>query len=242
MPDALIVNELAKRYGTFLALSGVSFSVTQGHIFGLLGRNGAGKTTAIECVVGLRNPDSGSVQICGIDARANPKKIKELIGVQLQSTALQDKITPREALKLFASFYKNPHDVQSLIVRFSLMEKADAHFDTLSGGQRQSLALALAMVNQPRLVFLDEPTAGLDAPARRQLHETIRQIRADGRTILLTTHNIEEARELCDQIAILNGGGIVAQGTPQELVSKADKLGCPQTLEDVFIKLTSGGR
>ena len=242
MPHDLSVRDLTKGYADVAALAGVSFSVAEGQIVGLLGRNGAGKTTAIECIVGLRKPDSGSIQVCGIDAIAEPRKVRQIIGVQLQSTALQDKITPREALKLFASFYPEPAEVGSLIERFGLVEKADAHFDTLSGGQRQSLALALALVNRPKVLFLDEPTAGLDAHSRRQLHQTIRQVRDEGRTVLLTTHNIQEAGDLCDCIAILETGKIVADGSPAELIGRAAELGCPPALEDVFIKLTSGGR
>jgi ABC-2 type transport system ATP-binding protein len=242
MPHELSVCDLTKHYADVVALSGVSFSAAEGQIFGLLGRNGAGKTTAIECIVGLRKPDSGSIHVCGIDAVADSRKVRQIIGVQLQSTALQDKITPREALKLFASFYAQPADVASLIEQFGLAEKADAHFDTLSGGQRQSLALALALVNRPKVLFLDEPTAGLDAHSRRQLHQTIRQVRDEGRTVLLTTHNIQEAGDLCDRIAILETGRIAAEGTPGELIGRAAELGCPPSLEDVFIKLTGGGR
>jgi ABC-2 type transport system ATP-binding protein len=236
----LIVKELAKHYGPVAALSGIGFRVAEAEIFGLLGRNGAGKTTAIECIVGLRRPDGGSIHIHGIDALADRGNARQLIGVQLQSTALQDKITPREALNLFASFYSKPASVPELLERFALGGKADSYFATLSGGQRQSLALALALVNQPRVLFLDEPTAGLDAQARRQLHQTIRQMRDEGRTVLLTTHNIAEAHDLCDRIAILHQGKIVAEGTPAELIGRSDRAG--GTLEDVFIELTGDGR
>jgi ABC-2 type transport system ATP-binding protein len=224
MPNDLIVSGLLKKYGDVTALAGVSFSVAQGEIFGLLGKNGAGKTTAIECIVGLRRPDAGAVELCEIDALAFPNRTKEKIGVQLQATALQDKITPREALGLFASFYHRPADVGSLLERFSLNEKADEHYDTLSGGQRQRLALALAFVNQPRVVFLDEPTAGLDAQTRRQLHEDIRRLRADGSTVILTTHYIEEAHALCDRIGIIDQGKIVADATPDQLIARASGL------------------
>lgn len=220
MPDEVIVSDLVKHYGSIGALNGVSFSVGGGEIFGLLGRNGAGKTTAVECVVGLRRPESGAVRVHGFDAIQFPTKIKQFIGVQLQATALQDKITPREALKLFASFHRNSVAANSLMERFFLEEKADAPFNTLSSGQRQRLALALAFVNKPAVLFLDEPTAGLDAQSRRQLHETIRKMRADGHTVVLTTHYIEEAQELCDHIAILHHGRIVADGTPASLVAQ----------------------
>jgi len=235
MPDALAVKNLAKRYGNLHALRGVSFSVHEGEIFALLGRNGAGKTTAIECIIGLRTPDAGSVRIGGIDALAEPSRIKLLIGVQLQSTALQDKITPRESLELFASFYHNPLPADSLLERFDLTEKANAHFDTLSGGQRQRLALALAFVHEPHILFLDEPTAGLDAVSRRQLHEQIRRLKEEGRSIILTTHNMEEAATLSDRVAILHDGKIVASDAPDELLQKYSQC---RSLEDLFIHLT----
>jgi ABC-2 type transport system ATP-binding protein len=233
MADEVVVSDLAKSYGSVVALAGVSFSIGAGEIFGILGRNGAGKTTCVECVIGLRRSDRGAIQIHGIDAIANPRKIKELIGVQLQATALQDKITPREALKLFASFYPRSDSIDSLIERFLLTEKADAHFDTLSGGQRQRLALALAVVHQPNIVFLDEPTAGLDVQSRRQLHEIIRDIKKEERTIVLTTHTIEEAGQLCDRIAVIHQGKIIACGSPESLIGERG-----ETLEDAFVRLT----
>ena len=219
MAPKLTVENLRKRYGDFEAVRGVSFEVAEGEILGLLGPNGAGKTSALECVIGLRRPDAGSVTLCGIDAVAEPERVKQLIGAQLQATALQDKITPREAIELFASFYANPANVDGLIDRFSLAEKADAPFDSLSGGQKQRLALALAFVNQPQVLFLDEPTTGLDPQSRRELHGSIEQMRRDGRTILLTTHYIEEAHQLCDRIAIIDHGQIIATGTPDGLIA-----------------------
>jgi ABC-2 type transport system ATP-binding protein len=221
MPAKLEVRDLRKRYGAVDAVRGVSFDIQDGEIFGLLGPNGAGKTTTLECIVGLRQPDAGRVQVCGIDARARPRDVKERIGAALQSTALQDKITPREALALFGSFYARRADPATLLARFSLGEKADAAFDTLSGGQRQRLALALAFVNQPDLVFLDEPTAGLDPQSRRELHGEILGLRAEGHTVLLTTHYMEEAQALCDRIAIVNHGEVIASGTPAELTSRS---------------------
>jgi ABC-2 type transport system ATP-binding protein len=224
MASDLIIANLVKRYGNVTALSGVSFSVAAGEIFALLGKNGAGKTTTIECAIGLRTPDSGEIQICGVDALACREQARQWIGVQLQTSALQDKITPREALTLFASFYERPAAMQELLTRFDLEEKADAHYDTLSGGQRQRLALALAFVNQPRLLFLDEPTAGLDAQSRRALHTDIRRLRDEGHTVILTTHYIEEAHALCDKIAIIDQGKIVATGSPEELIARAGGL------------------
>src|SRR5581483_7072958 len=202
MAGGVIVHNLVKRYGPVEAVRGVGFDVHAGEIFGLLGPNGAGKTTTVECVIGLRRPDQGTIEIDGIDALAQPDRTKQRIGAQLQATALQDKITPREALRLFGSFHDRRADVRSLIDRFALSEKADAPFESLSGGQRQRLALALAFVNDPAVLFLDEPTSGLDPQSRRELHESIRQMRAEGRAILLTTHYIAEAHDLCDRIAI----------------------------------------
>jgi ABC-2 type transport system ATP-binding protein len=203
------------------AAKDVSFDVADGEIFGLLGPNGAGKTTTVECVVGLRDPDDGTIEVCGIDARRDRAAVKRKIGTALQNTSLQDKITPREALGLFGTFYPRPVPAEQLLSRFALDDKADAAFDTLSGGQRQRLALALAFVNQPELVFLDEPTAGLDPQSRRELHGEIARMKADGHTVLLTTHYIEEAEQLCDRIAIIDRGHIIATGTPRELIDRS---------------------
>jgi len=222
MPAVLCVRDLCKSYGPLAAVRGVSLDVAGGEIFGLLGPNGAGKTTTIECILGLRLPDSGAITIDGIDAIAHPEKVKQLIGAQLQATALQDKITPREALKFFGAFYRDAVKPDQLIKRLSLQEKADAPFDSMSAGQKQRLALALAFVNNPRLIFLDEPTAGLDTQSRRELHEDISKLKADGRTVVLSTHYIEEAERLCDRIAIINAGRIIATGTPTELIRQAE--------------------
>ena len=193
-------------------MEGISFEVGAGEIFGLLGPNGAGKTSAVECILGLREPDGGIITVCGMDARREPAAVKRRIGAALQSTALQDQITPREALRLFGAFYQDSVPPGELLERFDLVEKADARFETLSGGQRQRLALALAFVNRPEVLFLDEPASGLDPQARRDLHESIRGFRREGRAVLLTTHYIEEAHALCDRLAILDQGRIVATG------------------------------
>jgi ABC-2 type transport system ATP-binding protein len=216
------VRNLVKHYGSIQAVRDVNLDVQAGEIFGLLGPNGAGKTTTLECILGLRLPDSGSITIDGIDAIAEPERIKQIIGAQLQATALQDKLTPREAIKFFGAFYRNSIKPDQLIKRFALEEKANAPFDSLSAGQKQRLALALAFVNDPRLIFLDEPTAGLDPQSRRELHEDILNLKADGRTILLTTHYIEEAQRLCDRIAIIQAGEIIETGTPNELIERAN--------------------
>jgi ABC-2 type transport system ATP-binding protein len=221
MAPKVVVRDLRKSYGPIEAVRGVSFDIQEGEILGLLGPNGAGKTTTVECVLGLRQPDGGEIEVCGIDARRRPREVKQHIGASLQTTALQDRITPREALALFGSFYRDHAEPQELLERFSLSDKADAPFDTLSGGQRQRLALALAFVNRPELIFLDEPTTGLDARARRDLHGDILRMKTEGHTLLLTTHYIDEAEELCDRIAIIDRGHIIETGTPQELIARS---------------------
>jgi len=221
MGPKLSVRDLRKTYGRVQAVRGVSFEVQEGEILGLLGPNGAGKTTTLECLIGLREPDAGEIEVCGLDARRQPREVKQRIGAALQTTALQDKITPREALALFGSFYSHRATPEELLERFALVEKADATFDTLSEGQRQRLAIALAFVNRPEIVFLDEPTAGLDPQARRELHGEIARTRRDGHTALLTTHYIDEAEQLCDRVAIIDHGRIIALGTPHELIARS---------------------
>ncbi len=220
VPAAVEVRDLSKRYGQVEAIRGVSFEVAAGEIFGLLGPNGAGKTTTLECILGLRRPDAGSIALGGVDAIVQPGRAKLLVGAQLQDAALQDPITPRQALRLFAAFYRAPAGVDDLIGRFALSAKADAPYASLSSGQRQRLFLALAFVNRPRLVVLDEPTAGLDPQARRQLHRIIAGVRAAGQTVLLSTHDLAEAGHLCDRIGILDGGRLVAVARPAELVAR----------------------
>ena len=221
MAPKLSVRDLRKTYGRVEAVRGVSFEVQDREILGLLGPNGAGKTTTLECLIGLREPDAGEIEVCGLDARRRLRDVKQKIGAALQTTALQDKITPREALTLFGSFYAQRAAPEDLLQRFSLVEKADATFDTLSEGQRQRLALALAFVNRPEIVFLDEPTAGLDPQARRELHNEIARTRQDGHTVLLTTHYIDEAEHLCDRVAIIDHGRIVALGSPHDLMARS---------------------
>jgi ABC-2 type transport system ATP-binding protein len=217
----VVVQDLRKQYDGTRAVDGVSFEVAEGEIFGLLGPNGAGKTTTVECVIGLREPDAGVVQLCGIDARQHPNAVKQKIGASLQSTALQDKITPREALALYGAFYARRSAPEELLERFALLDKVDAPFDALSGGQRQRLALALAFVNHPEVVFLDEPTTGLDPHARRELHADIARMKQDGHTVLLTTHYLDEAEQLCDRIAIIDRGRVIAAGAPRELMARS---------------------
>jgi ABC-2 type transport system ATP-binding protein len=224
MPAHVVVRDLRKSYAGVEAVRGVSFSIEAGEIFGLLGPNGAGKTTTVECLIGLREPDAGELEVCGLDARRHPHEVKQRIGVALQSTSLQDKITPREALRLFGAFYRERVPVGELLERFALTEKADARFETLSGGQRQRLALALAFVNRPKLVLLDEPTTGLDPQSRRELHAAIAQMKHDGYTVLFTTHYLDEAEHLCDRVAIIDRGRIVGQGAPRDLIAQSKGL------------------
>ncbi len=218
MAHAIELDELTKRYGSVVAVSKVSLTVDRGETFGLLGPNGAGKTTTVECIEGVRRPDSGSIRVLGIDPIRYPNQVKARIGVQLQTTSLPPLITPREALDLFGTFYPRRQPTASLLDWAGLREHADRPYDRLSGGQKQRLALALALVNDPELVILDEPTAGLDAHARHELHQLIERFRDEGRTVLLTTHYIEEAERLCDRVGILHRGRLIACGRPAELI------------------------
>ena len=215
------VENLVKRYGDVEAVRGVSFEVHQGEVFGLLGPNGAGKTTTVEILEGLRTPDSGRVTVCGLDPQRSGFSFKQEIGAVLQSTALPEKLRAGEALNLFASFYPRRRDPADLLRRFGLEEKRNAFYVQLSGGQKQRLALALALVNEPRVLFLDEPTAGLDPQVRREIYDIIEELRREKKTILLTTHYIEEAERLCDRVAIIDHGRVIALGTPRELKQRS---------------------
>lgn len=219
-PAAIEVKDLVKRYGSLTAVNGVSFSVKQGETFGLLGPNGAGKTTTLEMIEGLRKPDGGQVSVAGIDVVAAPRRARAVMGVQLQEAGLFDKLTVRETVRLFATFHRRGADPKTLIDRLQLTEKANARVHTLSGGQRQRLSIALALVNDPEVVFMDEPTTGLDPQARHNLWDVIRSIQADGRTIVLTTHYMEEAEVLCDRIAIIDQGELIALDTPGRLIQQ----------------------
>jgi ABC-2 type transport system ATP-binding protein len=217
------VENLRKRYGNLEALRGITFEIKAGEVFGLLGPNGAGKTSTIEILEGLRQADSGTVSVCGMDPAREQTALKERIGAQLQNTVLPDKIRVEEALALYASFYREPASIELLMDRFGLREKRRAFFEKLSGGQKQRLALALSMVNNPELVLLDEPTVGLDAQLRRDIYDLIERFREEKRTTLLTTHYIEEAERLCDRVAIIDRGQVIAMGTPRELIQKSGK-------------------
>jgi len=217
----ILVENLFKNYGAVEALRGVSFAVQEGEVFGLLGPNGAGKTTTVEILEGLRTSDRGTARVCGLDPEKTGERFKELIGAVLQSTSLPAKLRVREALELFANFYPQRADVDQLLRRFQLEEKSKAFYSELSGGQKQRLALAMALVNEPRVVFLDEPTAGLDPQVRREIYDIIEELKRGKTTVLLTTHYIEEAERLCDRVAIVDHGRVIAQGTPRELKQKA---------------------
>jgi ABC-2 type transport system ATP-binding protein len=220
-PAQVIVRNLIKRYGDLTAVVGVSFDVRRGEVFGLLGPNGAGKTTTVEIIEGLRSRDGGEVTVCGFDPAENVNEVKKRIGVALQATALPDKIEVREALTLFGGFYPRRADVDWLLQTVSLEEKAKSRFDTLSGGQQQRLAVALALINDPEVVILDEPTTGLDAQARRELHDVIWRLKRESKTVILTTHYIEEAERLCDRVAIIDRGRVIAEGTPRNMIAGA---------------------
>ena len=211
------VENLYKRYDAVQALRGISFTVEQGEVFGLLGPNGAGKTTTVEILEGMRTPDGGLARVCGLDPERSGNEFKQTIGAVLQSTSLPEKIRVKEAIDLFANFYRERANTQDLLKRFQLDEKRDAFYSQLSGGQKQRLALAMALVNNPQVVFLDEPTAGLDPQVRREIYDIIEQMKREKKTVLLTTHYIEEAERLCDRVAIVDLGKVIAMGTPREL-------------------------
>ncbi len=218
MPEPIIAVEgLFKSYGAVEAVRGLSFSVQEGEVFGLLGPNGAGKTTTVEILEGMRTPDRGTARVCGLDPEKAGSVFKQKIGAVLQSTSLPDKLRVKEAIELFANFYTNRANTDSLLKRFQLDDKRNAFYSHLSGGQKQRLALAMALVNNPQVVFLDEPTAGLDPQVRREIYDIIEELRKDKKTVLITTHYIEEAERLCDRVAIVDYGRIIKTGSPREL-------------------------
>jgi ABC-2 type transport system ATP-binding protein len=217
------VDGLRKSYGETLAVDGVSFEVRAGTVFGLLGPNGAGKTTTVEVLEGLRTPDSGDVRVLGIDVGRHADQLKPRIGVSLQTAALYPKLTVVEVLDLFRGFYRSGRPTDELVELMDLGEKRTTRTQDLSGGQRQRLSVALALVNDPELVFLDEPTTGMDPAARRSLWDIVLGLRAEGRSVLLTTHYMEEAEVLCDRLAIMDHGRILEEGTVDELVSRRFK-------------------
>ena len=241
----LAVENLVKSYGGKRVVDGISFDVKKGEIFGILGPNGAGKTTTLEMIEALRDIDGGRAEIDGIDVAKNPKKIKEIVGIQLQATTFYDKLNLREQLKLFASLYGVKVDADALLAKVQLTEKAKNYVEQLSGGQKQRFAIASTLVNHPKVLFLDEPTTGLDPQARRNMWELIKQIRSEGITVVLTTHYMDEAEILCDRLAIMDNGKIITLDTPQNLIKALLKRGFKKkqvveqaNLEDVFIDLT----
>jgi ABC-2 type transport system ATP-binding protein len=241
----LQVRELRKTYGDKTAVNGISFEVKRGEIFGILGPNGAGKTTTLEMLEALRPIDGGSATIDGIDVADNPYKIRSIIGVQPQSPAFQDKTKLTELIELFAAAYGERVNVQEFLADVDLQEKASSYIEHLSGGQKQRFSIAAALVHNPKVFFMDEPTTGLDPQARRNLWELVQQVRDKGVTVIITTHYMDEAEILCDRVAIMDDGNIVALDTPKKLIKDLLAKGFkkPQhveqaNLEDVFIDLT----
>ncbi len=225
MGSIIDISNLVKTYGDVRAVDNVSLAVESGEVFGILGPNGAGKTTTLEMIEGLRKPDGGTITIDGIPAWPNPNKIKHLIGVQLQATALMDFLTVREMVRLFASFYgirMGKSKADELLNEVALVEKAGSMINQLSGGQQQRLSIALALVNDPKVIFLDEPTTGLDPQARRKLWSVVERINAEGKTVVLTTHYMEEAEVLCSRVAIMDSGRVIALDTPEGLISSLE--------------------
>jgi ABC-2 type transport system ATP-binding protein len=242
---ALSVRGLRKSYGDVLAVDGLDLEIAAGECFGLLGPNGAGKTTTVEICEGLLERDAGELELLGMTWEKDADALREKLGIQLQDTQLSEKLTVSETLQLFRSFYDAGREVDQVIALVQLEEKSKARVGTLSGGQKQRLAIACALVGNPELLFLDEPTTGLDPQSRRQLWGLIEEFKATGRTILLTTHYMDEAEKLCNRVAIVDHGHIIAQGAPHDLIdSIGSTIPAPPpratstTLEDVFVALT----
>ena len=244
--EVIAVQHLCKSYGPVPAVDDVSFSVLAGEVFGIVGPNGAGKTTTVECLAGLRSPNGGSVRVLGLDPGRQRRDLLQRIGVHLQNASLPNDITVQEALALFRRLYRTGADWRELMRRWGLEEKRGARFSSLSGGQRQRLFVALALVNDPRVVFLDELTTGLDPLARRTSWDAIEELRAGGTTVVLVTHSMEEAEALCDRVAIFDRGSVIALDTPRRLIEGlgARGIATPRLrsgrlcLEDVFLALT----
>ena len=245
-PENIIqVHDLRKSYGDLKAVDGISFGVSAGEVFGILGPNGAGKTTTVEILEGMRAPDSGIAVVNGIDVQKDPRAVKKVIGIQLQSSAFFDRLSLVEILDVMASLYHRQIDALVLLRDVELDDRADALFKELSGGQKQRFSVASTLVNDPILLFLDEPTTGLDPQARRHMWELVQRFKSEGRTVLLTTHYMEEAEELCDRVAIMDHGKIVAMDRPAALVDSLLSRGFQKermenlaNLEDVFLDLT----
>lgn len=239
------VKELVKNYGTFNAVKGISFDVYEGEIFGLLGPNGAGKSTTLEILETLRSKTSGEVSVCGFDLDKDPNEIKKIIGVQLQTSGFYPNLNLLQLIDLFAGLYNRKVNAMELLDMVNLRDKAKAKVKELSGGQKQRFSIATTLINDPKIVFLDEPTTGLDPQARRNLWDLISNIRAKGTTVILTTHYMDEAEILCDRVAIIDSGNIVALNSPDQLIDDLVATGFERpkemkqaNLEDVFINLT----
>jgi ABC-2 type transport system ATP-binding protein len=239
------VTNLKKSFGDVEAVRGISFDVKEGEVFGMLGPNGAGKTTTLEMFEGLRRNDSGGIMVAGVDVCADRDKVKSLIGVQLQSSAFFDNLTLSELIKFFASLYGMKVDAMRVLSEVGLTEKANTQVKKLSGGQKQRFSIASALVNKPKVLFLDEPTTGLDPQARRHLWDLIRMINKKGMTVVITTHYMDEAEELCDRVAVVDRGQIIDMDSPQNLIKKLlgkgfkkKKVVQEANLEDVFLDLT----
>jgi ABC-2 type transport system ATP-binding protein len=230
MPDTIVVADLVKAYGSLRAVDGISFSVKPGEVFAFLGANGAGKTTTTEILEGLRRRSSGEVRVLGFDPWTEGRRLQNRIGVIPQDFHFFPKLTPREAIELYAGLFGVKARTRELLARVELSDKADARYDTLSGGQHQKLGLALALINNPEVCFLDEPTTGLDPRARRSIWEVIRGLREEGRTVFLTTHYLEEARLLANRIGIIHQGRIIAHGSPEDIITR---YGRPERLRIV---------
>lgn len=246
------INKLIKKYPkpdnrseTFNAVNGISLEIERGEIFGILGPNGAGKTTTLEMLEGLCEIDAGDARIDGIDVRTDPYAVKQIIGVQLQANEYFDNLSLSELIDLFAALYKRSTDANALLAKVDLVEKASAKPDSLSGGQKQRFSIACALVNDPKVLFLDEPTTGLDPQAKHNLWDLVRELNVGGMTIVLTTHNMEEAETLCDRIAIMDHGEIIAKDTPEKLIAmhapEPPKAALHGNIEDVFLALTGHG-
>jgi ABC-2 type transport system ATP-binding protein len=246
MPNKIIsVKNLVKHYGAFEAVKNISFDVYEGEIFGLLGPNGAGKSTTLEIMETLRSKTSGEIVVDGIDIDENPWSIKKIIGVQLQSSGYYPGLTLVELIKLFGGLYNQPVDPMALLKMVNLADKAKNKFKDMSGGQKQRFSIATTLINKPKIIFLDEPTTGLDPQARRNLWDLVKDIRSKGTTVIITTHYMDEAEQLCDRIAIMDEGKIISLDSPDKMIDDLVSSGFERpkqvklaSLEDVFIHLT----
>lgn len=245
MNTIISVKDLKKNYGTFEAVKGISFDVLEGEIFGLLGPNGAGKSTTLEIIETLRDKTSGKVIVDGIDLDNDPDKIKKIIGVQLQTSGFYPGLNLIELIHLFAGLYNRPVKPMKFLQLVNLEDKAKSKYKELSGGQKQRFSIATTLINQPKIIFLDEPTTGLDPQARRNLWDLVKDIRSKGTTVIITTHYMDEAEQLCDRVAIMDEGKIIALDTPDKLIDELVATGFERpkvtksaNLEDVFIHLT----